>query len=88
MVTAASEPAGASSASTGLRGTASKMQRQAAPLIAFWNKLNADWVFDLSSQLAYTFLFSIFPILLVILAAHFSGFRLLGHFRVTSHAES
>src|SRR5689334_15819609 len=38
------------------------------PLRAFWMKVNNDWVLQLSSMLAYSFLVSIFPLLLVILA--------------------
>jgi membrane protein len=38
-----------------------------APLMAFWTKLNNDWVFDFSGELAYSFLMSIFPILVAIL---------------------
>jgi membrane protein len=45
-----------------------KVEGQAKPLLDFWNKVNNDWVFNLSGMLAYNFLMSIFPILLVILA--------------------
>ena len=34
----------------------------------FWAKLNNDWVFNLAGLLAYNFLMSLFPILLVLLA--------------------
>lgn len=45
-----------------------KAEGQAKPLLDFWNKVINDWVFNLSGLLAYNFLMSIFPILLVILA--------------------
>ncbi|MGZ6390243.1 MAG: YihY/virulence factor BrkB family protein [Ktedonobacterales bacterium] len=38
-----------------------------APLMAFWTKINNDWIFDFSGELAYSFLMSIFPILVAIL---------------------
>ncbi|HLJ82092.1 MAG TPA: YihY/virulence factor BrkB family protein, partial [Ktedonobacterales bacterium] len=41
----------------------------AKPWLDFWTKLNNDWVFNLSGLLAYNFLMSLFPILLVLLAA-------------------
>jgi membrane protein len=44
--------------------------------LGFWQKLNNDWVFNLSGLLAYNLLMSIFPILLVLLAI--AGF-VLGH---------
>jgi membrane protein len=34
----------------------------------FWTKVNNDWVFNLSALLAYDVLFSVFPIVLVLLA--------------------
>lgn len=37
-------------------------------LLKFWTKLNDDWVFNLSGLLAYNFLMSLFPILLLLLA--------------------
>lgn len=46
------------------------------PWLDFWMKLNNDWVFNLSGLLAYNFLMSLFPILLVLLAA--VGFALGG----------
>lgn len=42
-------------------------QRIEGPM-AFWTKVNNDWVFNLSGALAYSFLVSIFPIMLVLLA--------------------
>ena len=39
------------------------------PLLDFWTKLNDDWVFNLSGMLAYNLLMSLFPILLLLLAA-------------------
>ena len=47
---------------------AQKAERRFAPLIAFWTKINNDGIFNSSATLAYTFLVSIFPIFLVILA--------------------
>lgn len=41
--------------------------RRVAPLIGFWTKISNDWVFDFSGELAYSFLMSIFPILIAIL---------------------
>jgi membrane protein len=38
------------------------------PLVDFWFKLNDDWVFNLSGLLAYNFLMSLFPIVLILLA--------------------
>ncbi|HEV8190498.1 MAG TPA: hypothetical protein VGP82_03295, partial [Ktedonobacterales bacterium] len=38
------------------------------PLLNFWQKVSNDWVFNLSAMLAYNFLMSIFPLLLVLLA--------------------
>jgi membrane protein len=37
-------------------------------LIAFWFKINHDWVFNLAGLLAYNFLMTVFPILLLLLA--------------------
>ncbi len=47
---------------------AQKAQKRFAPLIAFWTKINNDWIFNWSAALAYTFLTSLFPLFLVILA--------------------
>jgi len=38
------------------------------PLTAFWNKINNDWIFNLSGLLAFNFLLASFPLLLVLLA--------------------
>src|SRR5258708_19176623 len=38
------------------------------PLIAFWVKINNDWIFNRAGLLAYNFLMTVFPILLVLLA--------------------
>ena len=38
-------------------------------LRAFWTKANNDWIFNLSGLLAYNFLMSTFPLLVVLLAA-------------------
>ena len=56
-----SRPAGRTAAKGGWRAWLST-------LITFWQKVNNDWVFNLSGLLAYNFLMSAFPILLVILA--------------------
>jgi membrane protein len=45
-----------------------QLRQRAAPLIAFWTKINNDWIFNWAAALAYTLLTSILPILLVILA--------------------
>ena len=37
-------------------------------LLAFWVKINNDWIFNLSGLLAYNFLISSFPILIPLLA--------------------
>ena len=47
---------------------AQKAEKRFAPLITFWTKINNDGIFNSSATLAYTFLVSIFPIFLVILA--------------------
>lgn len=44
------------------------LRRRIAPLIAFWAKINNDWIFNWSAALAYTLITSIVPIFLVILA--------------------
>jgi len=44
------------------------LRRRIAPFIAFWTKINNDWIFNWSSALAYTLMTSIVPIFLVILA--------------------
>lgn len=73
MASAARQPDRASSrASTERSGQAhgflgNAKDRLQTP-IAFWTKLNNDWVFNLSGLLAYNFLMSAFPILLVLLA--------------------
>ena len=45
-----------------------KARKDVSPLMGFWTKTSNDWVFNLSGLLAYNFLMSIFPILLVLLA--------------------
>jgi membrane protein len=42
--------------------------RRVATVAAFWVKINNDWIFNLSGLLAYTFLFALFPILILVLA--------------------
>jgi YihY family inner membrane protein len=49
-------------------------KRRHNALREFWTKVNNDWVFNLSGLLAYNLLMSIFPILLVLIAA--AGFVL------------
>src|SRR5690349_11388774 len=39
------------------------------PFISFWIKINNDWIFNLAGLLAYNLLMTVFPILLVLLAA-------------------
>lgn len=55
------------------KGEKAVEQRIEGPL-AFWTKVNNDWVFNFSGALAYSFLVSIFPIMLVLLAI--AGFAL------------
>jgi membrane protein len=38
-----------------------------ASLAAFWNKINNDWIFNLAGVLAYNFIVTLFPILLLLL---------------------
>src|SRR5579859_5997296 len=42
-------------------------KRQTGSLLAFWTKVSNDWIFNWSAMLAYTFLTSVFPILLAII---------------------
>lgn len=44
------------------------VRRRITPWLGFWAKLNNDWVFNLSAVLAYNFLMTVFPILLLLLA--------------------
>jgi membrane protein len=46
----------------------SSLKQKIEPLAAFWMKMSNDWVFQLSDMLAYNFLISMFPLLLVLLA--------------------
>lgn len=46
----------------------SRIGVDARGVMAWWTKVNNDWVFNLAGMLAYNFLMSVFPILLVILA--------------------
>lgn len=50
------------------RARLAALKRRAQPFLNFWTKLNNDWVFNLSGLLAYNFLMSIFPLVLVLLA--------------------
>lgn len=45
-----------------------RIRKVIQPLLDFWTKLNEDWVFNLSGMLAYNFLMSLFPMLLILLA--------------------
>src|SRR5215469_8453071 len=58
-----------------------EIRQQFGPLIAFWTKINNDWIFNWAAALAYTLLTSIFPLFLVILAI--GGF-VLGALSVSS----
>jgi membrane protein len=51
-----------------------RIDKDTRPLLAFWTKINSDWIFNLSGLLAYSFMMSTFPILLVLLAV--AGFVL------------
>jgi membrane protein len=51
--------------------------------MTWWQKVNNDWVFNLSAMLAYNFLMSVFPILLVLLAV--AGF-IVGNLAPTQQA--
>jgi YihY family inner membrane protein len=51
-------------ADRGARGA----KKRISTLGAFWTKFSNDWIFNLSAMLAYNFLMSAFPILLVLLA--------------------
>lgn len=53
---------------SGFARDARKVEKRVSPLLAFWTKVSNDWIFNWSSMLAYVFLTSIFPILLVIVA--------------------
>jgi hypothetical protein len=46
----------------------SLLARWVATPAAFWVKINNDWIFNLSGLLAYTFLFAVFPLLILVLA--------------------
>ena len=39
-----------------------------AALVSFWKKINNDWIFNLAGLLAYNFLLTLFPIMLLLLA--------------------
>lgn len=40
---------------------------QLAPLVTFWIKINNNWIFNLAGLLAYNFILTLFPILLLLL---------------------
>src|SRR5690242_1196898 len=44
------------------------LTRAVATIAAFWVKITNDWIFNLSGLLAYSFLFAVFPLLILILA--------------------
>jgi YihY family inner membrane protein len=46
----------------------SLLTRWVATLAAFWVKITNDWIFNLSGLLAYSFLFAVFPLLILVLA--------------------
>ncbi len=46
----------------------SLLARWVAIPAAFWVKITNDWIFNLSGLLAYTFLFAVFPLLILVLA--------------------
>jgi YihY family inner membrane protein len=46
----------------------SLIARAVATIAAFWVKITNDWIFNLSGLLAYTLLFAVFPLLILILA--------------------
>jgi membrane protein len=43
-------------------------QGRLASLVSFWKKINNDWIFNLAGLLAYNFILTLFPILLLLLA--------------------
>ena len=43
------------------------MPSRLAPLVDFWIKINNDWIFNLAGLLAYNFIVTLFPILLLLL---------------------
>jgi membrane protein len=46
----------------------SLLARAVATPAAFWVKITNDWIFNLSGLLAYSFLFAVFPLLILVLA--------------------
>jgi len=62
------------SAGTWLAQHTHKEEKRFQPLLDFWMKVSNDWIFQFSAMLSYSFLTSIFPLLLVILAV--TGFIL------------
>jgi YihY family inner membrane protein len=53
---------------SGVRARLGALGTDARGAMTWWQKVNNDWVFNLSAMLAYNFLMSVFPILLVLLA--------------------
>jgi membrane protein len=53
---------------TGLLQHARQEEKRFQPLLDFWMKVSNDWIFQFSAMLSYSFLTSLFPLLLVILA--------------------
>jgi membrane protein len=50
------------------------VKERVQPALNFWQKMSNDWIFNLSAMLAYNFLMSLFPLLLLLLAI--AGFAL------------
>lgn len=66
-----------------VRDVEARAGAEARGFMAWWRKVNNDWVFNLSAMLAYNFLMSVFPILLVLLAI--AGF-IVGSLAPAQHA--
>ncbi|MGH7191926.1 MAG: YihY/virulence factor BrkB family protein, partial [Candidatus Saccharimonadales bacterium] len=61
-----------------------EVKQRAKPLLDFWTKVGNDWVSQMSDMLAFKFLTSLFPLLLVIIAI--AGF-VLGTFSHTAELQ-
>jgi YihY family inner membrane protein len=68
---------------SGVQARLGALATDAKGAMTFWQKVNNDWVFNLSAMLAYNFLMSVFPILLVLLAV--AGF-VIGNLAPTQQA--
>lgn len=64
----ATQPAKSAHEHEGMKQRLAGLKKRVQPVLDFWQKLSNDWVFNLSTMLAYNFLMSIFPLLLVLLA--------------------